>query len=215
MASPDARQTQSRSARFSASQSFRASTPNNSSSLTVDHRLKVMEIRMNGLQEENQILKDKNRKLKEISAALLGKQINHKDARLGLLSADIEERDKDLEEFKKKEKELLRLKEDEIQQLRHELDYLQINRLKQEEQFQKQRLEIEEEFNAQISQVEKRMKEELRKVNMQFTKILNDVRNAKKDLSARRSLRSGKKDLRQPIASSASSRTNLAARWKN
>ena len=163
MSSPDFRQTRS-SKNFSNSQSLKVSTPNTTtSSLSTDNRLKVMEIKMHALQEENRILKDKNRKLKEISANVLGKHINHQDARLGLLSSDLEERDKDIDQLKRKEKELLILKEQEIEQLRNEIDYYQIHRLKQEEQFQKQKVEIEENFSSQLADLERRLKDDLRK----------------------------------------------------
>lgn len=64
---------------------------------------RLMRVKIKSLTEELQALKEKNHKLKEITAGLLGKQLNFRDARIGLLEADLEEKEKLLETFEGKE----------------------------------------------------------------------------------------------------------------
>src|SRR5690349_2556425 len=78
-------------------------------------------LKVQSLQEENAILRDKNSKLKEITAGLLGKQLNIKDARIGLLTADLEEKERDLQELRKTQTELMKMKDEEIKYLHSQL----------------------------------------------------------------------------------------------
>ncbi|PRP73707.1 putative lamin, partial [Planoprotostelium fungivorum] len=84
-------------------QSPNASSPQESNP---HHKIKIMAYRIKMLEDDNKNLKNKVSELKNICAQLLGKQINLRDVKIGLLRADIQERD-----------QLLVSKEEEISKL--------------------------------------------------------------------------------------------------
>ena len=104
-------------------------------------KIKVLNLRVKTLEEELHSQKMKNNKLRQICAGLLGKQLNFKDARIGLLQADLEEKERELEKVKKSNPT-----KDEIQKLIDEFQEKERNYIQENTELQKE-LDASKEMN--------------------------------------------------------------------
>jgi hypothetical protein len=122
-------------------------------------------------------LKSRNEQLRDITAGVLGKQLNFQDARMGLLHADLEEKERDIKELKRKQSEMLKAKEEENQRLIRELRESRPSKY-EEDIWRQKYLQIEKRFEDLLKVKE----DELKRKDRDFRRLEEETDNLRRSM---------------------------------